>query len=347
MQAIKSQVLNIFGRDYAAMTPRQQRYWLEQARRYWREQGFPYPRLSDAERERQFALLSSVAPESILQRNLIAHSTIGLRLANAFHPQMWHVKVHGRSPADVFGDDERLRRALAKAASFWPNRHCWNGQCLRSVLRIMHRLRVSNFRPTVARALLHRYSGAGDAVLDFSAGYGGRLLGALTLARDYTGIDPARAQCRGLTSMAASMSAQSAATALVLQGCAEQILPALASRSFSVVLSSPPYFNHEKYSDEETQSYIRYPTYREWKKKFLRVVLTESFRLLERGGHLLLNVANTGGFEIATDAEHVCRRYFGRPLRVLRLLMTNTPADRARSSPSMYRWEPVYVFRKA
>jgi hypothetical protein len=346
MQVVHSHVLNIFGRDFALMTRRQQQYWLEQARLYWRGQGFPYPQLSDAEREHQFSLLSSVKPKTILRRNLIAHSTIGLRLANAFHPQIWHVKVHGRSPVDIFSDDERLTRALIKAANFWPDRHCWNGQCLRSVLRIMHRLRISNFRPTVARALLHQYSGAGEAVLDFSAGYGGRLLGALTLARNYTGIDPAHAQCFGLTRMVEAMSAQASATAHVFQGCAEQLLPTWAGRSFSAVLSSPPYFNHEKYSDELTQSYIRYPTYEEWKERFLRVVLAESFRLLERGGHLLLNVANTGRFSIASDAEQICCCYFGRPLRVLRMLMTNTPADRARMPRSMYRWEPVYVFRK-
>lgn len=347
MQAIHSRVLNVFGREFSAMTERQQRYWLAQAHCHWRREGFPYPQLSNSERKREFTLLSSVQPESILQRNLITHSTVGLRLANTFHPQMWHVKVHGRSPFDIFNDNERLTRALCKAAAFWPNRRCWNGQCLRSVLRIMHRMRVSNFRPTVARALLQRYSGSSETVLDFSAGYGGRLLGALTLTRDYTGIDPDPAQLRGLTSMIKATLAQSSAKARVIPGCAEEILPTLPKRSFSVVISSPPYFNREKYSDEPTQSYRRYPSYGEWKQKFLKVVLGESFRLLEKRGYLLLNVANTGNFTIASDSELICRRYFGRPLRVLHMLMTSTPADRAQQSRSTYRWEPVYVFRKA
>jgi hypothetical protein len=347
MQSSTNRVPDIFGRDFSVMTLRQQRYWLEQARSHWRRKGFPYPQLSDCETKREFILLGSVKPESILQRNLIKHSTIGLRLANAFHPQMWNVRVHGRSPVDIFADDERLTRALRKAAAFWPNRRCWNGQCLRSVLRIMHRLRVSNFRPTVARALLQRYSGSGETVLDFSAGYGGRLLGALTLTRDYTGIDPNAAQCCGLRSMAKAISAHSSAKVRVIQGCAEEILPTWPSRSFSMVISSPPYFNREKYSDEPTQSYIRYPSYDEWKQQFLKVVLGESFRLLEKRGYLLLNVANSGNFDIASDAEQICSRYFGRPSRVLHMLMTSTPANRAQLSRSKYRWEPVYVFRKA
>jgi 16S rRNA G966 N2-methylase RsmD len=346
MQDTNSRVVNLFGRDFSAMSAHQQAFWLGKARRYWREQGFPYPTLTTIERKREFSLLRSVKPNSIVKRNLIAHSTVGLRLANAFHPQMWRVRAHGRSPVELFGDDQSLTRALRKAAGFWPDRRCWNAQCLRSVLRIMHRVGVSNFRPTVARALLQRYSGEGDAVLDFSAGYGGRLLGALSLERHYTGVDPDPAQFSGLNALMEAMSGQSLGNSRLIRGCAEEILPSLPSKSFSVVFSSPPYFNREKYSDDPTQSYLRFPTYEEWREQFLAVVLRQSFRLLENRGHLILNVANTGNFTIAADADEICRRYFGRP-RVLRMLMASNPTSRATPSESKYRWEPIYVYRKA
>jgi 16S rRNA G966 N2-methylase RsmD len=347
MRVMDNRIVSLFGRDFLGMTTRQRNYWLGRAHRYWRREGFPYPTLSDDERKREFAVLRRVAPTSIIQRNLIAHSTIGLRLANAFHPQMWHVPIHGRSAVDVFGDDDRLIRALCKAAAFWPNRRCWNGQCLRSVLRIMHRQRVSNFRPTVAMALLHRYSGTGESILDFSAGYGGRLLGALAVGCKYTGIDPAMAQIDGLRSMTQALESASHGSAKVIQGCAEEILPKLPSRSFSAVLSSPPYFNNERYSDEVTQSCIRYPAYGQWKDRFLKVAIGESSRILEKNGHLLLNVANTDRFPIATDAEAICRHYFGRPVRILRMLMTVTPSERSRLTGPTYRSEPVYVFKKS
>ncbi len=341
-----NRIVSIFGRDFLAMTSRQQKYWLGQAHRYWREQGFPYPTLSDCERKREFAVLVRAAT-AVIQRRLITHSTVGLRLANAFHPQMWHVPVHGRSAADVFADDERLTRALGKAAVFWPNRRCWNGQCLRSVLRIMHRQRVSNFRPTVAKALLQRYAGTGESILDFSAGYGGRLLGALAVGCEYTGIDPALAQVQGLRAMIETLGPASPGAAQVIQGCAEEVLPRLPSRCFSTVLSSPPYFNNEQYSDEETQSCIRYPVYEEWKERFLKVTIRESHRILEKNGYLLLNVANTDRFPIADDAETICRGCFGSPVQVLRMLMAGTPSERSRPSGSTYRWEPIYVFRKS
>jgi hypothetical protein len=345
MRSPTNQVLNTLGRDFLAMSCSRQRYWLGQARSYWRGQGFPYPKLSSTESLSEFASLCGIRSRLILQSDLIAHSTAGIRLANAFHPQMWHVRVHGRSPAEIFEDDEKLTRALQKAARFWPDRHCWNARCLRSVLRIMHRTAVSNFRPTVARALLQHYSGPGERVLDFSAGYGGRLLGALSVERHYTGIDPASAQVCGLRGMVKAVSRSFANTQLI-QGCSEDILPSWPKCSFSVVLSSPPYFNCERYSNEPTQSYMRYPSYDEWKNKFLSVVLVESFRVLEKGGHLLLNVANTSRFAIASDAEQICLQHFGRPKRVLRMLMTKIPSARLRRPRSIYRWEPVYVFRK-
>lgn len=326
------------------MDARRQNFWLLQARNFWRGEGFPYPRLSRSEQLREFDILGRTE-SSILRRDTLRHSTVGLRLANAFHPQMWRMRIHGRSPVDVFRDDVRLARALRKSAQFWPNRRCWNAQCLRSVLRIMHRQRVSNFRPTVAVALLRRYSASQERVLDFSAGFGGRLLGALVVGCNYFGIDPAAAQVSGLRSTIRAFASDSSGQCVITQGCAEEILPSLPSSSFSSVITSPPYFNTERYSDEPTQSFARYPIYEQWRTRFLGVALAESFRILERRGHLLLNVADVNGIAIAADAREICNRYFGSPQKILHMQITRRPTDRGRL-PGPYRWEPVFVFRK-
>lgn len=346
MSSIDDPTTQVFGRHFLSVSTGTQEYLLQEAMQCWRTRGFPYPELSDAEKEKEFAWLRAAAPSSILNGQVILHTTVGLRLANSFHPQMWHVRVHGRSPVDVFNNDEQLKRALRKAAKFWPNRRCWNAQCLRSVLRVMHRLRVSNFRPTAAKALIDRYCEPGGCVLDFSAGYGGRLLGALVLPCKYVGVDPAVAQIAGLNDAIADLLSSAIGKASVHHGCAEDILPRWSDASCSVVLTSPPYFARERYSDESTQSYLRYPTYEHWKAEFLFTVLRESYRLLGKRGHLLLNVANTGRYPVADDAELICRRYFGPPLCILQMLMPASPAKRAGGLRQHYRFEPVYVFRK-
>ena len=38
---------------------------------------------------------------------------------------------------------------------------------------------------------------------------------------------------------------------------------------FDTIFTSPPYFNVEKYSDEDTQSYVRYKNIDSWNKNFL------------------------------------------------------------------------------
>jgi hypothetical protein len=43
----------------------------------------------------------------------------------------------------------------------------------------------------VARSVFYRFSDDQDIVVDFSAGYGGRMFGALSMARHYIGSNPA------------------------------------------------------------------------------------------------------------------------------------------------------------
>ena len=336
-------VLSLFGRELQAMPPARQELWLRRAQRYWRGRGFPYPELSPAEAAREFRLLQGIEPESILRDGEARCSMVGLRLANSFHPQMWSVREHGRSAVECFEDNTVLRRALAKSARFWPNRRCWNAQCLRSVLRIYHRARVSNFRPTVARAAIARFSRAGDTILDFSAGYGGRLLGALSLGRRYIGIDPAAEQVAGLRLMAAALGPLSGGAADIHQACAEELLPELPRGNVDLVFSSPPYFDRERYSSDESQSFRRYPTYSQWKKGFLAVVIRESCRVLRRGGYFLLNVADVEPNTVATDAAGLASERFAA-LPVIRMLTSAMPSLRARRR--IYKWEPILVFRK-
>ncbi len=317
--------------------------WLDRAHEYWRLRGFPYPIVTQELLEREFHQLVATSPTRTLRRNSLLPSMVGLRIANAFHPQMWHVRAHGASAVERFEDDTVLRRVLMKTLHFWPDRRCWNAQCVRSLMRVHHRIRIANFRPTAAKAIVHRFSGPNAQVLDFSAGFGGRLLGSMSLDRHYVGIDPARGQVTGLQRMISTFSKIAPGTAEVYQACAEDFLPAMKAGSVDLVFSSPPYFNLERYSTERTQSFNRYPRYAEWRDRFLRVVIGETRRVLRRGGYLVLNVANTPRFPIATDALQMAEHELTLAHR-LRLMMNAAPT--ARAAGRLYRHEPVFVFQK-
>ena len=313
---------------------------LERAFRYWRRHGFPYPVFSRALAADEFYRLRKINARH-LNHVLRYPSMVGLRIVNSFHPQMWTARVRGRTPLECFNNDAIFRKSLERAIRFWPDRRCWNARSIRILCSIQNRSRVSNFRPTVARALIDALSTDGSQILDFSAGYGGRLLAAISLPRRYVGIDPAAAQGRGLRRMAAALGGE----VQIITGCAEDVMASLPRRSFDLVFSSPPYFRLERYNDDESQSCEKFPRYDQWLRGFLTPIIEYSRRLLRVGGRLALNVSNWPRHPVATDTAMIAERIFGQPERVYNMKMSTNPADKARRG-KLLRSEPIFIYRK-
>lgn len=318
--------------------------WIDRALRHWRNAGFPYPQLDSHEIAREFRLLQANPPRIIFKRNQLQTATTGLRLANSFHPQMWHVRSqqHRFAPIDYFHDDHCLRKALARAPRFWPNRRCWNAQCIRALFRIYASGRVANFRPLAARALIERFSFPQARVLDFCAGFGGRLLGSLTLPRHYIGIDASKLQVQGSRRMLKALKAFACGTAELHHGRAEDLLLTLPNKSVDLVFSSPPFFNTELYSSDRMQSVNRYPAYAEWLAGFLAPVIRQAHRILRPNGFFVINVSDQGPFRIEEETIQFAAPLFGRPMK-LRMIMHSRPLQRAATNRK-FRSESVLVF---
>lgn len=265
-----------------AWSRRRREAFVEEAVRYWRSRGFPYYALTEEEICRELTWLKAYNAGRVFVGDEIIASNLGLRLANYFHPQMWHVRCTCYlSPFETFSNDAKLAGAIRRALTIWPDRFGANGSSLRRILKsFSNTVGVSNFRPTVAAAIVQRYTPPGGRVLDFAAGYGGRLLGAQITGRVYYGIDPSVSQVKGLTRMVTACSiAGGTPHAVIRRGAAETLLPRLRPASFDLVFSSPPYFDREKYGTESEQSFLRYPTIEEWRERFLRRVIDETARL--------------------------------------------------------------------
>lgn len=348
--AMERFVLSLRGRDWKALSLADQERALDSCFRYWRQRGFPYYRLTEAQMRRDYERLVAADPRCLVIGTEIQMSMVGVRLANHFHPQMWSVRIAGaRSPMERFSDDSSLRRVLRRALSVWPDLRAVNECNLRRMLKTFSNTAgVSNFRPTAAKTIYATYSRPGDRVLDFSSGYGGRLLGCLTLDRDYVGVDPCGMQVRGLTMMLDTVGRITGArtNATVHQACAEDYLASLPSSSMALVFSSPPYFDYERYSDEPSQSYRRYPVYEQWRDAFLAAVVRESGRLLVRGGFLVINVANCNGLNIVDDFLRVAADA-GLALQHVRTLRLGRKPYLRREVGQAFKHEPVFVFQKA
>jgi SAM-dependent methyltransferase len=341
-------VLNLKGREWQKLNAVERERVVKICFSYWRSRGFPYYRLNDSELAREYTRLEGVTKECILVGDEIQISMIGLRLANYFHPQMWSVKTKGRrSPDKCFNDDSALRRLISRALNVWTDRCAVNESNLRGMLITFSRTaRVSNFRPTAAKAIIERYSNCGDTVLDFSAGYGGRLLGCLPLKRIYIGIDPCTQQVRGLRKMKAKLESlvKPRAKAIIHRACAEDFLPGIRANSVNLVFSSPPYFNTERYSNEKTQSYLKFPEYEQWLEAFIGRVILESRRILKPGGYFIINVADIRGYKLSDDVLGLATKHF-RHTETLKLRLSSLPYLRARPQEA-FKHESVFILRK-
>ena len=57
---------------------------------------------------------------------------------------------------------------------------------------------------------------------------------------------------------------------------------------FDTIFTSPPYFNVEKYSDEDTQSYVRYKNIDSWNEDFLHKAIGKMIPTLKKGWDLAI-----------------------------------------------------------
>ena len=144
----------------------------------------------------------------------------------------------------------------------------------------------SNFPVTVAQEV-YRYFKA-KKVLDFSAGWGDRLIAALAYGCEYTGVDPNKDMINKYAAMIDFFSADFEKYNVYTQGFEDFIVV----EKYDLVFTSPPFFDLEVYSDDQTQSIKKFPSLEEWKKNFMFMSVKKSKQSLIKGGHLALYISD-------------------------------------------------------
>lgn len=91
-----------------------------------------------------------------------------------------------------------------------------------------------------------------------SGGWGGRLFGFLASnCQKYIATEPSSKTFAGLVKLKEDYAYINKQIELHMVG-SESFLP--KKNSLDLCFTSPPYFNTEKYSDEDSQSYIKFPS---------------------------------------------------------------------------------------
>ncbi len=165
---------------------------------------------------------------------------------------------------------------------------------LRDCLRLANFL-ASQFKPSCARSL-YNFFGA-KRVLDFSAGWGDRLVGFLASnAESYVGIDP-NTKMHTVYQQVVDYCNVGKETKLI---CSPAEDADLSDVKVDFVFTSPPYFDIERYSEEDTQSWKRYGDIDSWLVGFLFPTLKKCWECLEDGGRIAINITDKGH---VTDTE--------------------------------------------
>ena len=153
----------------------------------------------------------------------------------------------------------------------------------------------SNFRPATAKALYELYGKDNCKVLDTSSGFGGRLLGFFTAKNtsEYVGIDPNTADsCNKFIEfmrMRFEINKKAYVNKIGSEDFTIENYPQYENY-FDISFTSPPYFNAEKYSKSETQSYIKFNTYDLWIDGFYRNTIYNSCNALKIDGTFTINI---------------------------------------------------------
>lgn len=313
--------------------------------------GFPVYSLNRQEKLEKLWLLLRYVRNGLIEDGVVGQSMHGLALAWHYFPHAWSVPCgNKRTPLDVFGDDELLRSALTRRMRLGK---CKTEGDLRKGLRTFSGTQsVSNFRPTAAAAIYDRYLPPnGGAVWDMSAGFGGRLLGALASSKvtRYIGTDPATLTMDGLCEMRDEllplMSGMNVEPPVVELRCigSEDFRP--EPESLSLCFTSTPYGSHERYSDEQTQSYLRFPTNEEWLHGYMRKTLDNCRVGLKREGFLVVNIAGVPSYPaLHQDFVALAVANGWRQVETLQLALSKMPGTGKQTAT--HKFEPIYVFRR-
>ena len=109
--------------------------------------------------------------------------------------------------------------------------------------------------------------------------------------------------------------------------------------SIDLCFTSPPYFDWEKYSDEETQSYKKYPAVQDWIDGFLWHTIDKCHYGLKAGGILAMNVADTKRIKnFEEETVRIAKQIHYKHIDTWYLQLS--------SQEGAVKVEPIFIFQK-
>lgn len=302
---------------------------------YFRKQGWTYPD-NPSKLNNSYKKLCQWQPD-LNNNELFNNSSLATDICKYFCHKFYDATEFNKlTMKEVFEDDAKLKRLIINRLGFdwWDkedNDETFN-ICFRMLIQGMRSSRlvpsISIFKPNIAKYMYMKYSNEGDIVYDYSAGWGGRLLGAASCNRKYIGVDPWTTD--ELQKIVEYFNFEN--ITLINDG-SENVK--LDENSIDFSFSSPPYFDQEVYSKDDRQAYNKgedyfYNTY--WKN-----TLSNIKYMLKPNRYFGLNITNK--YKKMLD---ITKDYFGEVVETIKL---RTVRSHLNKSAGIEKYEPIYIFK--
>lgn len=291
--------------------------------------------------------------------NPVVNDVIGLgnnqgQSINRFmFPNMMTAEPKGRgsnSLRDRFLNDDKLSRAIRICFEFRTGNKLVYPTAMRRALELVTGENIQNFKPQNARAIAeHLCPVMWGNIYDYSAGYGGRMLGITSskMGYNYTGIDPNTETFANLEYLSSLVSEAYGRKATLHCNVSEQFQP----EDVDLAFSSPPYFNLEKYCDEPTQCMVRCTTLDDWFDLYAVPTMQNIHRGLNSDGVFATNIADYKSYgnkeyfvvdRWIETAEKLGFKHQG----IIKMMLNTRPGVGNNKKEGREKWEGIYVFTK-
>lgn len=223
---------------------------------------------------------------------------VGMKLCEHFFPNFYDIKsASGKSFSNSW-NQQNLEKILK-----W-NRKSHSTPYLSEIKRGIYFCcglsKNTMYRPHMAKMITSKLEG--NIVLDPCAGWGGRLLGTVASGKKYIGFETNKETYANLLRMVEFLGIQQHVT---LFNTGSENMAACLTDKVDIILTSPPYFNLEIYSDDKTQSENLYNTYPEWLSGWLEPVVKLGISFLNDSGASCWNVHDVGKMKMISDIKKI------------------------------------------
>lgn len=164
-----------------------------------------------------------------------------------------------------------------------------------------------DFPVEIARDLISKYANKGR-VLDPCHGWGGRLVSALLEeVEEYVGVDPSPYASEGVAKIYDTFQQYQDTKCKLIAKPYEKVADDELGGLFDFALTSPPYFDVEKYDGEETSTKL-YNNFRLWVDMFYEPLICNTISRLKDGGVFALQVGSQS-YDLKGEAIRICKKH--------------------------------------